>query len=107
MEISDDDLDESDRGSGEIVPPTVAVEAAAPVAPPARMATIRDSPQWGTMTEEEKRKALHEERVRLLPSPQQHILCGGQLSLTNHTLHLHRKRRRRLRRIDALHCLVR
>lgn len=30
------------------------------------MATIRDSPTWNTMTEEEKRKALHEERVRVL-----------------------------------------
>lgn len=65
MEISDDDLDESEKSdSGEAASPTVAVEAPVAVpSPPMRMATIRDSPQWGTMTEEEKRKALHEERV--------------------------------------------
>lgn len=64
MEISDDDLDESEKSeSGEAASPTVAVEAPVAVpSPPMRMATIRDSPQWGTMTEEEKRKALHEER---------------------------------------------
>lgn len=43
-------------------------EALASPTPVPISATLRDSPAWNMMSDEEKRKALHEERVLCLPS---------------------------------------
>jgi len=43
-------------------PPSALAPPLAPASGPSPTATIRDTPAWTTMTEEEKRKALHDER---------------------------------------------